>query len=79
MRRVAISLSLLSAVVVLLWAASAAADSSQQQQQSARAFSGWYSGVASFYGGPQDSPTTEYNSTISTGSCGYGELDPKLW
>ncbi|KIY98908.1 hypothetical protein MNEG_9055 [Monoraphidium neglectum] len=42
-------------------------------------FSGWYSGAATFYGGPQDSATTEYNTKIATGSCGYGDIDPKLW
>jgi hypothetical protein len=28
---------------------------------------------------PQDSATTEYNTKIATGSCGYGDIDPKLW
>lgn len=27
----------------------------------------------------QDSAAVEYDAKISTGSCGYGDIDPKLW
>ncbi|WIA07996.1 hypothetical protein OEZ85_007467 [Tetradesmus obliquus] len=39
----------------------------------------WYQGTASFFGGPQATAADTFKVTIDSGSCGYGDLDPKLW
>ncbi|GBF95981.1 hypothetical protein Rsub_08104 [Raphidocelis subcapitata] len=59
--------------------AAAAGAAPPNRAGAAVAYTGWYNGSASFYGGPQDSTSEEYNSTLATGSCGYGQTDPKLW
>jgi hypothetical protein len=67
-------------VVVSMVASMAAAQQQQGDSDAASsALSGWYSGNATFYGGPQDSSVEEYDSKISTGSCGYGDIDGKTW
>lgn len=125
--------ALLVAAVLAVVSMSAGASSNETAAQQSLPFSGWYTGSATFYGGPQvwplplcwlascwlaavvrsaragacagclaqaerkaacvtltlllsyapdlpqDSATTEYDVTISSGSCGYGDIDPKLW
>ncbi|KAI8465741.1 MAG: RlpA-like double-psi beta-barrel-protein domain-containing protein-containing protein [Monoraphidium minutum] len=66
-------------LAVLVATAAAADDQAEGGAASAALISGWYSGAATFYGGPQDSEALEYDTKISTGSCGYGDIDPKLW
>eukprot|EP01024_Parvocaulis_polyphysoides_P036669 TRINITY_DN3259_c0_g1_i3.p1 TRINITY_DN3259_c0_g1~~TRINITY_DN3259_c0_g1_i3.p1 ORF type:complete len:465 (-),score=51.32 TRINITY_DN3259_c0_g1_i3:454-1695(-) len=39
----------------------------------------WYPGVATHFQGPQDLGDNQYDPQIPAGSCGYGELDPKLY
>eukprot|EP00775_Hariotina_reticulata_P002237 gene2237-2549_t len=40
----------------------------------------WVDGTASFFGGPPDSKSgNKYKLTIDSGSCGYGEIDPRLY
>lgn len=78
-------LMLLAAAILLLAcaggaAAAAAADdnepapaadsSSSRDDAPSIALTGYYTGNATFYGGPQDGDAKEYNDKISSGSCG---------
>ena len=78
-------LVLLAAAILLLacgggGAAAAAADnepapaaadgSSSRGDAPSIALTGYYTGNATFYGGPQDGDAKEYNDKISSGSCG---------
>eukprot|EP01025_Chloroclados_australasicus_P026094 TRINITY_DN2592_c0_g1_i5.p1 TRINITY_DN2592_c0_g1~~TRINITY_DN2592_c0_g1_i5.p1 ORF type:complete len:424 (-),score=50.16 TRINITY_DN2592_c0_g1_i5:278-1492(-) len=46
---------------------------------SCEAISDWYPGIATHYQGPQDLGGNLYDPKVPAGSCGYGELDPKLY
>eukprot|EP01023_Acetabularia_acetabulum_P061246 TRINITY_DN7395_c0_g1_i2.p1 TRINITY_DN7395_c0_g1~~TRINITY_DN7395_c0_g1_i2.p1 ORF type:complete len:463 (-),score=87.63 TRINITY_DN7395_c0_g1_i2:563-1804(-) len=41
--------------------------------------SDWYPGIATHFQGPQDLGDNNYDPKVPMGSCGYGELDPKLY
>eukprot|EP01024_Parvocaulis_polyphysoides_P070717 TRINITY_DN8738_c0_g1_i1.p2 TRINITY_DN8738_c0_g1~~TRINITY_DN8738_c0_g1_i1.p2 ORF type:complete len:122 (-),score=22.30 TRINITY_DN8738_c0_g1_i1:7-372(-) len=43
------------------------------------ALSDWNIGVATHFQGPQDLGYDSYDPKVPAGSCGYGELDPKLY
>ena len=50
--------------------APAADTSSSRDDAPSIALTGYYTGNATFYGGPQDGDAKEYNDKISSGSCG---------
>lgn len=41
--------------------------------------SAWTEGSSSFFGGPQGKSSSGYKLTIDSGSCGYGDFDPRLY
>lgn len=44
-----------------------------------RPMSDWTEGTASFFGGPQEGESNVYTLEIANGSCGYGNIDNRLY